>query len=292
MHCPVTVTILTKNEEALIERCISSVQWADEVLVLDSGSVDRTRELAWAAGAAVHEQSWLGWVPQRQRAIELARNDWILVLEADEIVSQELASAIVAAIAHEPSRSDAFAVDRRDELFGKLLPNMKRRSLRTTFVRLLNRRESHYNPAEIIHETVLTPGRIRMLPGILLHWRNVSFVEQMRKDVDIAILEADLMTSKDKRTNLVQIFVHPLLRFLWCYVRQGGYRLGAVGFIYALMRAHSEFLRHAVLWERQNVVLCEHPPEALWKRSGGPSKPTLRTKEEHKHGGPARGPTA
>src|SRR4051812_17357141 len=97
--CPVLGVIFTKKEEGLIERCISSARWADEVLVLDCGSTDRTQDLARAAGAVVHEQPWLGWVGQRQRAFELARNDWIFTLEADEIVTRELAQSILSAMA-------------------------------------------------------------------------------------------------------------------------------------------------------------------------------------------------
>ena len=261
--CSLTVTILTKNEEHLIERCITSVPFADEVLVLDSGSTDRTRDLARKAGAVVYEQPWLGWTPQRQRAIELARNDWILILEADEIVSPELAKGIIAALSSTPAPQDGFAVDRRDELFGRLLPNMKRKALRQSFVRLLNRQHSRYNPEEIIHETVLTPGRIHVLPGILLHWRSVSFLDQMSKDIEIARLEADLMASKGVRVGIIRIITFPLLRFMWCYIKQGGFRLGSVGLIYALMRAHSEFLRHVTLWERQNVSSrTNHPPNS------------------------------
>ncbi len=102
----VSVTILTRNEEELIARCIASVGWADEVLVLDSGSSDRTREIAAALGARVYVQPWLGWVGQRARAIELASHDWIFVLEADEIVSDRLARSIVRALATSPTEGD------------------------------------------------------------------------------------------------------------------------------------------------------------------------------------------
>jgi (heptosyl)LPS beta-1,4-glucosyltransferase len=250
---PVTVTILTKNEEAIIGRCIDSVAWADEVLVLDSGSTDRTIEIASEKGATIHHQSWLGWTPQHQRAIALARNDWVLVIDADEIVTAELARSIRSAMSNNPDPADGYAVDRRDELFGKFLPNMRRRSMLASFIRLFNRTRSGYDPDLLIHESIIAPGRSTLLNGLLLHWRSVTFAEQMRKDVDIAKLEADALAAKGVRVGCRQILIMPLLRFLWCYIRMGAFRVGTVGLIYSMMRGHSEFLRWVTLWERQQV---------------------------------------
>ncbi len=266
----VTVTILTKNEEALIARCIASLWWADEVLVLDSGSTDRTVEIATGLGAVVHHQPWLGWTPQRQRGISLARNDWVMVCEADEIVTDGLAQSIRSAMANNPNPDDGYAVDRRDELFGRLLPNMRRAARLNSFVRLFNRTRSRYNPDEVIHETVITPGRMVLLDGLLLHWRNVSLEEQLRKDVDIALLEADL-EGEHARVGPLRIVAMPLLRFLWCYVRMGAFRVGTVGLIYSLMRAHSEFQRTAILWERQHAKPTLNPPIELWKARARPA---------------------
>ncbi len=89
-----TVIILTLNEEEFIERCIYSVRWADEVLVVDSNSTDQTREIATALGARVYEQKWLGWSGQRNKGVEVAKNDWVMFLECDEIVTPQLAQSI------------------------------------------------------------------------------------------------------------------------------------------------------------------------------------------------------
>jgi (heptosyl)LPS beta-1,4-glucosyltransferase len=260
----ITVTILAKNEETLIGRCIDSVHWANEVLVLDSGSTDRTMEIARRKGAVVYQQAWLGWTPQRQRAVELARNDWILVVEADEIVTQELAISINTAMSFTPDPGDGFAVDRRDELFGNLLPNMRRRKQLLNFVRLFNRTLSKYNADDLIHESVIFPGRAILLDGLLLHWRNVSFEEQMRKDIDIAKLEADELAKLGTRVTWLRILFMPILRFLWCYVRMGALRVGHAGLIYSMMRAHSEFLRAVTLWERQSTQPSLGPPASIW----------------------------
>lgn len=267
MTCPVTVIILTKNEAAFVDRCIESAAWADEIIVLDSLSTDGTREIARSAGATVYEQAWLGWLGQKARAIQLARNDWIFSLDADEIVTADLAKSIRAVFegTAPPDPRDGYVVERKDEFFGVLLPNAKRAALKFTFVRLFNRQFSRFNPETIIHETVLFPGKAIPLAGALLHWRNTTFLDQMRKDIENAPLECQLLVRKGARARPSDLLLWPVLRFLWLYVRRGFFRVGTRGFLQALMRAHADFLRYALLWEHQNVERQLHPPETLWK---------------------------
>src|SRR5215207_2451501 len=129
-----TVIILTLNEEEFIERCIRSVSWADEVLVLDSCSSDRTREIAALLGANVYEQKWLGWPGQRNKAVSLAKNDWVFFVECDEIVTPQLARSIEEAMNGPVDERDAYFVDRRGDFYGLLLPNMSRASKRRSLV--------------------------------------------------------------------------------------------------------------------------------------------------------------
>ena len=262
---PISVVILAKNEELLIARCIASVSWADEVLVLDSGSTDSTREIARELGANVYEQPWLGWVPQRQAGIARARNDWVLVLESDEIVTSELRDGMLTAMARKPNPRDGYVVDRRDEFFGKLFPNMKRPKLRQSFVRLFNRQQSRYAPDDLIHERVCCPGRNIPLPGVLLHWRAFTVADQMGRYVSNSALEADMMERNGTRVGPARLLFMPVLRFLWCYIYCCGFRLGIAGLVHAIMNANAEFTRHAVLWERQCVQRRLHPPEWLWR---------------------------
>jgi glycosyltransferase involved in cell wall biosynthesis len=261
----ISVVILAKNEEALIARCIAGVRWADEVVVVDSGSTDRTREIALAAGAVVHQQAWLGFAAQRNRAIELASHDWIFEVDADELVTPELARAILDVLASSPRPEDGYAVDRRDELFGKLLPDVRREEMRRTFVRLYNRTCSRYDPAVTVHERVVYPGQAIMLPGLLLHWRNVGFIEQLHKDADYAALEAEMLARAGGKADPARLILWPLFRFLWIYFWCGSWRVGSVGLIYALMRAHAEFLRRVALWEKQHATRSLHPPETVWR---------------------------
>jgi len=164
-----------ENEEVLIERAIRSASWAEEVLIVDSGSTDKTCEIATRLGARVVQQPWLGWRGQHQRAVELALHDWVMKVDADEVISKELAASIRQALGSDPDPRDGFVVRRVDEFMGRIVPSSVRRRHRDAFVRIFNRRFSVWDPDKAIHEKVKITGQFRKLPGPLLHWRNASF---------------------------------------------------------------------------------------------------------------------
>jgi (heptosyl)LPS beta-1,4-glucosyltransferase len=265
-HSPKTISviILTKNEELFIERCIKSVLWADEVVVLDSGSTDNTRELAKALGAQVYEQDWLGWSAQRSRAISLAKNDWVMILEADEIVTPTLAQSIQTAFSSDINDQDGYSVNRRGDFYGVLLPNESRPSKRLNFVRLFNRKYSAYDPTMQVHEEVRFPGKAIPLDGILLHWRGYVMDEYIPVFNRYATAEAEMLNQRGDRVNAMTIFLRPILRFLWCYVAKGGFLLGTRGLIHAQLKATSEYIRYTKLWEMQNAQRVLHPPAEIY----------------------------
>lgn len=270
----VSAVILVRNEEALIARCLESIAGVvDDVVVLDSCSSDRTREIATQLGARVFEQPWLGWIPQRALGIALAQHDWVLILEADEIVTPQLAASLREVLRRPMNVNDGYSVDRRDDFLGALLPRMRRRAKRLNFVRLFNRTRSQYDPALIVHDEVRVPGRAIPLDGVLIHWRGFSIVDQVARYAAYAPLEADVMTSRGERVHLASLVIRPWLRFGWCYLICGGWRLGARGFAHALMVASSEFLRHAALWERQHAPTTLHPPADVLAAFAMPSPP-------------------
>lgn len=259
----ISVVVLTKNEEGFIGRCLTSVQWADEIVVLDAGSEDATREIAAAHGAVVYEQSWLGYAMQRNRAAELASNDWVFFIDADEIVTGELARSLVEARAGELDPRDGYSVLRRGDFLGILLPNEQRRSRRNEFVRLYNRRHSRWDTQQLVHEQIVVPGRRRPLRGVLLHWRGYVMDEYIPTFNRYATLEAEMLARGGVRATGPKLLYRPILRFMWIYVRKGGFRLGARGVIWALLIASAEFFRYAKLWEREHPVPSRHPPAEI-----------------------------
>jgi (heptosyl)LPS beta-1,4-glucosyltransferase len=256
----VSAIVLTLNEEALIGRCLDSLAFLDEVVVVDSGSADRTREIAAGRGAKVVGQEWLGWVPQRQAGIAAARNDWVMVVEADEVVTPRLRAAIERVAAGPMDPRDAYSVDRRGEFLGVLLPNEARRRNIVTFARLFHREHSHYDPGALVHERVVYPGEVHLLDGVLLHWRGVDLHGQIEALNRYATVEADVLDGAGVAPKPWKLVVMPLLRFVWLYVVKREYRLGVPGLMHAQVRAIADFTRHAKHWERHHADRDAPPP--------------------------------
>lgn len=246
-----SVVVCTRDEERHIGRCLSSVAWAGERLVLDSGSVDATVRIAAEHGAVVHEHPWQGFSRQKNHAARLARHDWILSLDADEVVTPELAHAIREVLAGGPDPRDGYAMDRRGDFLGRWLPNQARRRKRLGLVRLYHRAHSAWDEAEEVHETVRVPGRTHLLDGPLLHWNEFTLDELIALFNRYATIEAHELAAAGKRTNAAEVVLRPLARFAWLYVARGEARLGGHGLVHAGLKAASEFMRYAKLWEMQ-----------------------------------------
>lgn len=264
---PLSVLIMTKNEEQFIERCIRSVSWADEVLVIDSGSTDRTRQIAASLGANVYEQEWLGYAAQRNKAISLAKNDWILFLDADEIVTPKLAHSIKKVMSGSKDERDGYSLNRRGDFYGVLLSNSSPPWRRLNFVRLFNRRYSAYDPTMKVHEEVRFPGKAIPLQGDLIHWRAYTLDQAITSANRYATVEAEVLNEKGYRVNGLILFLRPILRFLWCYVIHRDFRFGTRGLLHSILMATSEYIRYAKLWEMQNEVHVLHPPTRVYPGS-------------------------
>jgi (heptosyl)LPS beta-1,4-glucosyltransferase len=264
-----SVVVCARNEEPVIGRCLGSVSWADELLVLDSGSTDATRERAAAAGARVHSQPWLGFSAQKNRAAALAAHDWVLSLDADEIVTPPLARSIQEVLRGPMDPCDGWAVDRRGDFLGVLLPNGSRPAKRRRFVRLYNRRHSVWDEAMRVHEEVLCPGRRHRLAGVLLHWNDYSLDELIALFNRYASIEAQELHAAGARARAAKVVYRPVLRFLWHYLATGDVRLGGRGVLHSGLKAASEYMRYAKLWELQHARAGATDRPAAW--SGSPA---------------------
>ena len=163
---PLSVVLITLNAGHQLEECLSSVSdWADEIVVVDSGSTDNTTEIAEQFGANVIQQKWLGFGPQKQFAIEQAKNDWVLCLDADERVSSNLQASIVHLLAAQPSHQ-AYRFPRCNKFLGKYLRHGE--GYPDWSLRLFNRRFAHWSDDEV-HEKVLVQGAVGNLASDLMH---------------------------------------------------------------------------------------------------------------------------
>lgn len=249
----ITATIITLNEAEHIRATCESVAWADEILVVDSGSTDATCEIARACGARVIEREWPGFAAQKQFAAEQARHEWIFSLDADEQVSDELQASIEGLLfTNEAQLADGYFMARRAFYMGRWIrgggwyPDRQ--------LRLYKKSHGRWQGA-YIHETVkMNPdARVEVLRGDLLHYPGSDAGEHHRLIGErYAPLAARQMFEQGQRTSPAKIAVMGPAVFIRSFLLKGGFRDGLVGFSIAAFAAHHAFLKYLMLWELQN----------------------------------------
>jgi len=243
----VSVTIITRNEAADIEAACESVAWADEIVVVDSGSTDETAAIARRRGARVEERGWPGYIAQKNYAASIAAHDWILSLDADERVTPDLAAEIRSRLSGEPVEH-AFRVPRVTFHLG--------RWIRTTDwypdyqTRLYDRRSAEWT-GRYVHEAVTVRGGTGQLRGELQHYAYRDIADHLETIDRYTTLAATQMHEDGRRATALDLALHPLFAFLRNYIVRGGIRDGATGFLISRMNAFYVFLKFAKLWELQ-----------------------------------------
>lgn len=248
MKLPVTLMVITLNEENNIERCIQSVPFASEILIIDSGSQDKTCEMAKKSGARVLQHEWKGFGPQKKWGSEQAQYDWILSLDADEVLSPELVEEI-------------------QQGFGKLEPTVGYEMPRKSFhlgrwiqhggwypdrqLRLYHRGHSSW-PDSQIHERIQAQAT-KSFEADLHHFvfRDLSH-QVLTNDRYSSLLSAKDFTER-KKFSLFKLIFKPLTKFFETYFLKLGFFDGLAGLIIAVSAAYSIFLRQAKLWEQENI---------------------------------------
>ena len=254
-----TVTIITLNEEKNLARALKSVDWADQRLVIDSGSTDRTVEVARAHGATLLHNPWLGYGKQKNFAQDRASHDWILNLDADEEVSPELRSeieAILAAVQSGESRHTGFEIPRKTWFLGRWIfhggwyPNH--------LVRLANRKQARWTEPQVHERWCVEPHLIGRLTNPLLHYTFASIQEQILTNLRFSYLGFQDLRSQGKRPSLLKLIFKPIGKFIETYVLKQGFLDGLPGFIISVNAAHSMFLKYAYLFEAE-IAENENP---------------------------------
>lgn len=246
MTLPLTVTVITKNEEANLPRCLGSVQGlGSEILVVDSESSDRTVEVAEALGARVLVNPWPGHKQQKQFAVENAQNDWILSLDADEWITPALADEIRALFAKDP-KPDSFAILRITKFLGRYMRNVWRDDWN---VRLFHRDLAYWggvNPHDHVHRHDRGPSQ--RLKEEFFHdsYQNLrQYLDRLNSYTSIA---AD--APEAKTYSISKLLFSPLAAFFKFYVVRQGFRDGLHGFILSWFSAVYGFTKYAKLWEK------------------------------------------
>lgn len=246
----ISAIIITKNEEDILPECLASLEWVDEIIVLDSGSVDNTLEIAKAAGAKVFiNEAWPGFGKQKQLAQSHATKEWILAIDADEVVSQELKQSLLNMLEN-PPQDTLLEVKELTWVFGRFL---RHSGWYYSHVRVYPRQYTQYNDA-LVHEKIIHPtgAKIQVLEGDLLHYSYRDMTHYLVKSAHYAKAWADTRQTRGKQSSISQGLLHAFGCFLKMYVLKRGFLDGKQGFLIALLSAHSTFVKYADLWIRNN----------------------------------------
>lgn len=227
-----SVVIITKNEENFITDAIKSALFADEVIILDSGSIDKTCEIAKELGAKVYQNEWLGFGPQKNRAVELAKNDWVFVLDSDERITKELKDEIVATL--KKPQFNGYFIARLNNFFGK---NIKNCGLYPDYsIRLFNKNYGKFNDVSV-HESVQLTSKAAYLKNHMIHLAYDSIEEFIQKQNRYSSLN-------HKKKSLIKAIINPYWTFFKLYILKKGFLDGWHGFVISKLYAQYTFWKY------------------------------------------------
>ena len=253
----ITATVITLNESANIDACLESVRWADEILVVDSGSTDDTAARARARGARVIVRDWPGYAAQKTFADTQASHDWILSVDADERVTPSLADEIRRVLdpgsaAGRPASAAPVAPAEPGFRMPRVTWHLGR-WIRTTDwypdvqLRLYDRRRARWKPSRV-HESVEVDGAPGLLQNELQHFAYRDIAHHLDTINRYTTLAAKDMHARGRRASLADLVLHPPAAFLRNYVLKRGCTDGAAGFVISAMNTQYVFMKFAKLW--------------------------------------------
>jgi glycosyltransferase involved in cell wall biosynthesis len=238
-----SVIIITKNEAAHIGECIDSVAFADEIIVLDSGSLDGTCDIARAKGAKVTSSvGWPGFGPQKNRALDLATQEWVLSIDADERVTPELARAIQQELVQ--PQAQAYQIARLSNFCGRWIRHSGWWPDRV--LRLFKRGTARFNDVAV-HESVQPTGTVAILDGHFLHYPYPDIDSLIAKINRYSSDAAAMMHARGKKTSVFGVAGHAAWTFIRIYIIRRGFLDGKEGFILAATGAAGSFFRYSKL---------------------------------------------
>jgi len=262
---PLCVTIVTRNEEARIAACLQSVAWAQQIVVVDAESTDRTVEIARTFGAQVFRRQWAGFADQKNFALAQAVQPWVLSLDADEQVMPELRAEILAVV-RDDGPHDGYYIPRKNIFLGRWIrhgawfPDHQ--------LRLFRRGVGAFRPVNV-HESVEVRGSRGYLRAPLLHrsYRDIDdFVQRSNRYSTLAA--ADIVRHK-RRVFWVDLLLRPPGRFISMYILRRGFLDGRHGFLLAALYSYSVFLRAAKAWA---ITWMYDGPQSEPGDRGGPGR--------------------
>ncbi len=246
----ISAVILTKNEEKNIGRCLESLKWCDEIIVIDDFSKDRTINIAKSRGARIYQRK-LGndFSQQRNFGLKKAKNNWVLFIDADEVVPHSLATEIVRRLKKEQDRIKGFYLRRQDFFLGQ--PLKYGESAKIKLLRLGKKNAGRWQGK--VHEKWEIIGKKATLENSLFHYSHPNLTKCLEKINFYSSLRAQELKNQGKRSNWIKIIIFPLAKFFKDYFFLQGFKDGIAGFIFAgLMSFHSFLVRSKLFTLKSN----------------------------------------
>ena len=242
----ISVCIISKNEDEVIEKCLESVSWADEIVIVDSGSTDKTLTIAEKYTDKIFFNKWPGFGPQRQKAEELATNNWIFAIDCDEVVSEELKSEIIKIFKNENiNTKNVYYVNRLTKLFGKFIRFGEMHPDRIG--RIYNKNHTGYDDI-LVHEKVQIKNcKVIHLRSKLLHYYKSTYEDYCKKLYRYAQDSADDKFMKGKKFNYIDAYYRAFHAFVKNYLFKLGFLDGKQGFLIAWARVKYTFDKYDLL---------------------------------------------
>ncbi|AKC86865.1 glycosyltransferase family 2 protein [Pseudoxanthomonas suwonensis] len=266
-RAPLSACVIAYNEADRIGDCLASLAFCDEIVVVDSGSTDGTREVAQRAGARVLVRPFDGFRSQKQFAVAQCAHDWVLSLDADERVDARLRAAIEAERDAGFGRAAGYRFARMSEYYGRFLRHGTAYPDRV--LRLFDRRRGGWRGDREIHEAVSVDGQVAPLPGDLLHHPYRSFIQLLDKKQRYARMMAEHDHARGKRATLAKLVLAPAWRFFRGFVLKAGFLDGWPGLIESFVSANYVRQKTIMLWLLQNGQPLVDPPRP--RKDDGPA---------------------
>lgn len=248
MREKISAIIIAGNEEKNIRPCLESVNWCDEIILVDSESSDKTVEIAKEFTDKIFIKKWNGFAVQKRFSLEKASNEWVLSIDADERVSDDLRIDIEKLLSEEPN-ADGYKIPRENYFLNKAIkscgwyPDYQLRLFRKSKTKVTERK---------VHEGFIVDGKVEKLNGVLIHLTHQSISETISKINHYSTLEAEEKVNQ-KHAKPLQILTHPIAAFLNHFISRRGYKDGVHGLMISLIHAMTNMLTYMKLWEMQNV---------------------------------------
>jgi len=238
-----SVIIITLNEESNIRDCLESVKFADEIIVVDAGSSDRTVEIARSYTDRIFTPGWLGYSAAKEFALARARGEWILWIDADERVSEELKREILEAIDN-PGKIVAFAFPRKSFFLNRWIRHSG--WYPDYVIRLFKAGYGRFS-SSLVHEGVMVDGALGRLKNPILHYTYPTLEKYFQKFNNYTTLAAQDLRMRGEKFSYFKLFFHPCAKFFKMYIQKLGFLDGVEGFILAVFSAFYVFVKYAKL---------------------------------------------